>query len=56
LIHLRLNEKEEAMDWLEKEIDDRGPVASSYAVMPEFDELRTEPRFKAMLKRLNRPE
>ncbi|MBP6004050.1 MAG: tetratricopeptide repeat protein [Pyrinomonadaceae bacterium] len=56
LIHLGLGEKEEALDWLEKEIDDRGPYSTYYAVMPELDDLRTEPRFKAMLKRLNLPE
>jgi TolB-like protein/Tfp pilus assembly protein PilF len=56
LIHLGLGEKEEALDWLEMEIDDRGSLATYYAVMPELDDLRTEPRFKAMLKRLNLPE
>ncbi len=56
LIHLGLGEKEEALDLLEKEIDDRGPYSTYYAVMPELDDLRTEPRFKAMLKRLNLPE
>jgi len=56
LIHLGLGEKEEALDWLEKEIDERGASPGSYAVMPELDELRAEPRFKAMLKRLNLPE
>ena len=56
LIHLGLGEKEEALDWLEKDIDDRGPYPTYYAVMPELDDLRTEPRFKAMLKRLNLPE
>ena len=56
LIHLGLGEKEEAMDWLEKEIDDRGPNPTYYAIMTELDDLRTEPRFKAMLKRLNLPE
>jgi len=56
LIHLGLGEKEEALDWLEKEIDERGSTPNAYAVMPELDELRAEPRFKAMLKRLNLPE
>ncbi len=55
-IHLGLGEKEEALDWLEKEIDDRGSSTTYYAVMTELDDLRTEPRFKAMLKRLNLPE
>ncbi len=56
LIHLGLGEKKDALDWLEKEIDERGTNAGSYAVMPELDELRSDPRFKAMLRRLNLPE
>ncbi len=56
LIYVGLGEKEEALNWLEKDIDDRGPYSTYYAVMPELDDLRTEPRFKAMLKRLNLPE
>lgn len=56
VIHIGLGEKKEALDWLEKDIDDRGPYPTYYAVMPELDDLRTEPRFKAMLKRLNLPE
>jgi tetratricopeptide (TPR) repeat protein len=55
-IHLGLGEKEEALDWLEKDIDDRGSNPTYYATMPELDDLRTEPRFKALLKRLNLPE
>ena len=55
-IHLGLGEKDEALDWLEKEIDARGSYTTYYATMPELDDLRTEPRFKAMLKRLNLPE
>jgi len=56
LIHVGLGEKEEALDWLEKDIDARGSNPNYYAVMPELDDLRTEPRFKAMIKRLNLPE
>jgi len=56
LIHIGLGENEEALDWLEKDVDDRGPYSTYYATMPELDDLRSEPRFKAMLKRLNLPE
>ncbi|MEQ1643391.1 MAG: tetratricopeptide repeat protein, partial [Pyrinomonadaceae bacterium] len=31
LIHVGLGEKEEALDWLEKDIDDRGPYSTYYA-------------------------
>jgi hypothetical protein len=44
------------MNWLEKEMTEHGLNAQYYAVYPELDELRSEPRFKTMLKRLNLPE
>ncbi len=56
LAHIGLNEKEEALVWLEKEVAERGYWAGVYAVAPELDDLRSEPRFKEMLKRMNLPE
>ena len=56
LAYIALNEKEDAFVWLEKEIEVRGSWSSAYAVAPELDELRDEPRFRAMLKRMNLPE
>jgi TolB-like protein/Tfp pilus assembly protein PilF len=56
LIYIGLNEKEEALNWLEKEISDRSPGTVNYGISPELDDLRSEPRFKAILKRLNLPE
>lgn len=56
LIHIGLGEKEEALNWLEKAMLDRSEAAGWFAVTPELDGLRSEPRFKAMLKRMNLPE
>lgn len=56
LAHIGLNEKEEALRMLEKEVAERGYWASTLAVTPEVDGLRSEPRFKALIKRLNLPE
>jgi hypothetical protein len=56
LAHIGLNEKEEAFVWLEKEVAERGYWCGVYAVAPELDDLRDDPRFKEMLKRLNLPE
>jgi serine/threonine-protein kinase len=56
LIYLGLGNKEEALNRLDKEMSDRTEVVSYIAVAPEVDDLRSEPRFKAMLKRLNLPE
>jgi eukaryotic-like serine/threonine-protein kinase len=56
LIYIALGDKAEALNWLEKNMASRAETASSYAVAPELAELRSEPRFKAMLKRMNLPE
>jgi eukaryotic-like serine/threonine-protein kinase len=56
LVHIGLDEKEEAFNWLEKDISDRSPTARVYGIVPELDGLRSDPRFKEMLKRLNLPE
>jgi eukaryotic-like serine/threonine-protein kinase len=56
LIYIGLNEKEEALNRLEKVVTDRTPILVYYAVGPELDDLRGEPRFKDMLKRMNLPE
>jgi eukaryotic-like serine/threonine-protein kinase len=56
LIYIGLNEKEEALNSLEKVVADRTPTLVYYAAGPELDDLRAEPRFKDMLKRMNLPE
>ena len=56
LIYIGLGDKEEALNYLEKHMMARAETANTYAVAPELDELRSEPRFKEMLKRMNLPE
>ena len=56
MVYLGLGEKQQALDHLEKHMMDRAETANGYAVDPELDDLRAEPRFKAMLKRMNLPE
>ncbi|HET9917769.1 MAG TPA: protein kinase [Candidatus Binatia bacterium] len=53
LIYIGLGDKEEALNHLEKHMTSRAETASTYAVAPELDDLRSEPRFKAMLKQMN---
>jgi hypothetical protein len=48
--------QEEALNYLEKHMSARAETANQYAIAPELDDLRSEPRFKAMLKRMNLPE
>jgi serine/threonine-protein kinase len=56
LIYVGLGDKEEALNHLEKHLSSRAETANTYAVAPELDDLRSEPRFKEMLKRMNLPE
>jgi serine/threonine-protein kinase len=56
IAHLALGEKDEVFAWLEKDIAERSTWNLVYGVTPELDELRNDPRFKDMLKRLNLPE
>jgi TolB-like protein len=56
LVYLGFDDKEEALRWLEKEVSERGVHANFYSVYPELDPLRSEPRFKAMLKQVKLQE
>jgi TolB-like protein/tetratricopeptide (TPR) repeat protein len=56
LIYIGVGDKTEALNWLEKQMLGHSETASQYAVEPELDDLRSEPRFKEMLKRMNLPE
>jgi TolB-like protein/Tfp pilus assembly protein PilF len=56
MIYLGLGERDKVLELLEKDVESKGPVTNYYAVNFELDELRSEPRFKALLKRMNLPE
>jgi TolB-like protein/Tfp pilus assembly protein PilF len=56
LIYIGLGDKAEALNYLEKHLMSRAETASAYAVAPELDDLRSEPRFKEMLRRMNLPQ
>jgi tetratricopeptide (TPR) repeat protein len=56
LVYIGLGDKEEALNYLEKHMSAHAETANQYAVAPELDELRSEPRFQEMLKRMKLPE
>jgi len=56
VVYIGLGDKVEALNQLEKEVSSRSFNAIYLAVLPELDDLRSEPRFKAMLKRMKLPE
>jgi TolB-like protein len=47
--------KEQALDWLEKAYEERDPNLP-YLGLPNWDPLRSEPRFQDLLRRMNLPQ
>ncbi len=55
ILHAGLNEKNEALDWLEKAFADRSCGLTMLQVDPRFDSLRQEPRFQEYIRRMAFP-
>jgi serine/threonine-protein kinase len=49
----QLNEKEQALAWLEKAYEERNYGMTSLKVDPIYDPLRDDPRFQSLLRRMN---
>ena len=56
IAYIGLGETDEALNWLEKEVAERGSNTRYFASAPELDDVKSEPRFKTMLKQLNLPK
>ncbi len=52
LIYASLNDKDKALEWLEKAYEDRSTMLIWIKVNPRLENLRSEPRFKAVVKRM----
>jgi len=50
LLYAELGEKDEAFDWLEKACAERSVEAVFTKVEPDFDPLRSDPRFADLLR------
>jgi tetratricopeptide (TPR) repeat protein len=50
-----LGEKDKAFQWLEKAFEQRDDSLQYLKVEPEFDNLRSDPRFQDLLRRMNFP-
>jgi TolB-like protein/DNA-binding winged helix-turn-helix (wHTH) protein/Tfp pilus assembly protein PilF len=50
-----LGDKDEALAWLEKAYENRSPGPVFLKVDPRLDSLRSDPRFQALLRRMNFP-
>src|SRR5213082_1479189 len=53
-VYLGLGEKEKALDWLEKAYEDRDPIFWWIDGDQLYDNLRDEPRFQALVQKINR--
>ena len=56
LVHLGLDERDQALELLQRAADERFPWAIHYSVDPQLDALRADPRFKTLLQRIGIPE
>src|SRR6516164_6336303 len=54
--HLGLGEKDQALTWLERAYEDRDELMVYIKAEPTWDALRSEPRFQALLRRMNFPK
>jgi serine/threonine-protein kinase len=52
-IYLGLGEIDKALDWYEKAIDERDSYILHLSVDPQYDRLRSHPRFQALLRKMN---
>lgn len=53
LIYTGLNQKDQAFEWLEKSYEKREGKICWLKADHTFDSLRSDPRFKALLKKMN---
>ena len=52
VVFAALGEKDKAFVWLEKDVNERSPRAPMFSANPVFDDLRDDPRFKDLLRRI----
>jgi serine/threonine protein kinase len=52
-VYVGLGDKDRALEWLEKSFERREPRLVLLKVDPRWDSLRSNPRFKALLKKMN---
>ena len=55
-IYIGLGEKQQALDWLEKSYENREDAMGSLNADPAFDPLRSEARFKDLVRRVGLPQ
>ena len=56
MIYVGLNENDKAFEWLERAYDEHDTYLLYINSQPESDPIRSDPRFKALLKKMGFPE
>jgi len=56
MLYVALGDKDEAFAWLEKAYEERTPLLRGIKRGYAWDSLRSDPRFKDLLKRMGLPE
>ncbi len=56
VVYAGLGEKDRAFEWLEKDLQDRNGKLAEIRWEIQFESLRDDPRYKALLKRMGLPE
>ena len=56
LVHLGLGETDQALELLERSVEERAHQMVCLKTDPRFDPLRTEPRFQRLIRTINFPD
>ena len=54
-VYLGLGDLDKAISWLEKAADERDGSMTGINIWPTYDPLRSDPRFQALLRKMNFP-
>ena len=52
-LYAEAGEKKTAIDWLERAYEQHGALLEYIRISPEFEELRPDPRYQDLLRRMN---
>lgn len=55
-VHARLNQADDAFRWLDLAYQERSSALPSFYTSPEFDNIRSDPRFDALARRIGLPQ